>query len=63
MADLAALLPEAADPSPMSPSVIRPVRSRGATAAALKSEPVTEPARIPAMDRFLEGASRLRVVE
>jgi hypothetical protein len=45
--------------------VIRPVRHRGHTAAALKaiSEPSQEPARPATIDRLAAAANRLRLVD
>ena len=64
-AELAALLPDdEPEFEPVSPTVIRPVRLRGNTAAALKAapQPATS-ARAPVFDRFVAAAARLRVVE
>ena len=62
--ELAALLPPPEPAAPMTPRVIRPVRTgRAAVAAALAPEPVEESPRTAAFDRFLSGAARLRAVE
>jgi transposase InsO family protein len=62
---LAAMLPDYADEGAVpEPKVVRAIRSRGPTAAALK--PVSQAAQAPAqpaiLDAFLNGVSRLRVV-
>nr|WP_232479612.1 transposase domain-containing protein [Sphingomonas sp. TX0522] len=64
---LAAMLPaygDEAQPAP-TPSVVRPVRHRGQTAAALKSiaAPAVVPQFAPVDDRFVNAMARLRVVE
>ncbi|RIA44073.1 Mu DNA-binding protein [Hephaestia caeni] len=63
---IAALLPDYADESdPPAPAVVRPVRHRGQTAAALKpvSEPASAPAQSAFMDKFSTAVSHLRLVE
>ena len=63
---LAALLPDHIDEAPApAPTVVRPVRHRGQTAAALKLDPVTttEPGQIAAIDRFAAATARLRLVQ
>lgn len=63
---LVALLPDYADESPIpEPRVVRPVRPRGHTAAALKPilEPSHEPARPATIDRLAAAANRLRLVD
>jgi putative transposase len=61
-ADLAAMIPDHDDetPAPM-PSVLRPVRHRGLTAAALKRD-AAELASPSFIDRFSEAERRLRIV-
>lgn len=65
-AEIAAMIPEYEDetPAPVA-SVVRPVRHRGQTAAALKAEhhPVPEPVGRAVIDRFAAATARLRVVE
>ncbi|WP_425230232.1 transposase domain-containing protein [Sphingomonas sp.] len=62
---LAAMLPDHEDEAPIAPpTVIRPVRHRGQSAAALQALP--EAAGAPStqvIDRFARAAARLRVVE
>jgi putative transposase len=63
---LAAMLPDYADePALPEPRIVRPVRSRGNTAAALKEAPraVQEPSENALIDRLAAAASRLRLVE
>lgn len=64
---LAAMVPAYEDETaPPAPAVIRPVRHRGNTAAALKAAPIAEqaPASIAFIDRFVAADERrLRVVE
>jgi len=64
--ELARMMPALPDEGPApAPSVIRPVRHRGATAAALKaaSSAVSEPSQTHVMDRFAAAAERrLRLV-
>ncbi|MES2753131.1 MAG: transposase domain-containing protein [Pseudomonadota bacterium] len=65
-ATLAAMMPDYADEAPIAPpSVVRPVRHRGMTAAALKpvSEAAQRPQSAPVIDRIAAAAARLRVVE
>lgn len=71
-AEIAALLPaEPEDAAPISPVVIRPVRHRGQTAAALKAAPAfahdhqEQVSRHAVMDRFAAAAtaSHLRLIE
>lgn len=63
---IAAMLPSYEDEEPIAePTVIRPVRARGVTAAALKTDTQAEhtPAQPAVIDRFTAGVARLRVVE
>lgn len=64
---LAAMMPDHLDEAPAPvPSVIRPVRHRGQTAAALKSLPIAsqDPLKTAVIDRFAAAAERrLRIVE
>ena len=63
---LAAMLPAYEDEAPPpEPSVIRPVRPRGAVAVALKPIPqdAPAPAEAASIDRFTAGVGKLRVVE
>ncbi|WP_454887857.1 transposase domain-containing protein [Sphingomonas oryzagri] len=63
---LAELLAEPATPAPLPEAgVVRPVRHRGQTAAALKpiQQAVAEPAAPSFIDAFTAGTARLRVVE
>jgi putative transposase len=65
---IAALLPDHPDEAePPVPTVIRPVRHRGATAAQLRPVPASEaretPLNTPFIDRFSTAAARLRVVD
>jgi putative transposase len=60
--DLAAMMPDYEDEGTApSPTVLRPVRHRGLTAAALKPEP-TETASAAFIDQFTAAERRLRVV-
>jgi transposase InsO family protein len=67
--ELARLIPAHDDeqPEPLQPTIVRPVRHRGMTAAALKSAPVATPTAAPAptpmIDRFAQAVRHLRVVE
>ena len=65
---LAAMLPDDVDGSaPVVPSVVRPVRHRGQTAAALKATPVSTPlsdsAQPAVIDRLVAATARLRIVD
>ncbi|WCT72080.1 transposase domain-containing protein [Sphingomonas naphthae] len=61
---LAALLPVQVDEMPVTePSIIRPVRRRGQTAAALKPALDAAPALTTHIDTFAAGISRLRLVD
>ncbi|MEO5774909.1 MAG: transposase domain-containing protein [Sphingomicrobium sp.] len=62
--DLAAMLPahEDEEPVPM-PTVLRPVRHRGQTAAALKHAQADEQPNPSFMDRFSDAVPRLRIVD
>lgn len=71
-ADVAALLVDHPDEEPVpEPKVIRPVRHRGQTAAALKPIPVLDALQAAPgatvnpdfIDRFASGTARLRIVE
>jgi len=63
-ARIAAMLPNAATEDLPEPSVIRPVRHRGQTAAALKSAPSPRrQADTEFMTDFMSGVRKLRVVE
>jgi putative transposase len=61
---LAAMIPDHEDEAPIAPTIVRPVRHRGQTAAALKSvpQPISTPVTTVA-DRFARATTRLRVVE
>lgn len=64
--ELAAMMPDHADEAPLpAPTVVRPVRHRGQTAAALKPIPAPSqrPSITPVIDRFASAAARLRVIE
>lgn len=64
-AAIAALLPDHPDEAPIAPpAVIRPVRHRGQTAAALKpvSEADQAPLNNPVIDRLADFTERLRIV-
>ncbi len=63
---LAAMLPaELDDGAPVVPAVVRPVRHRGQTAAALKVAPTpsAHPLTNPAIDRIARAATKLRIVD
>ncbi|MDE0880703.1 MAG: transposase, partial [Sphingomonas bacterium] len=61
---LTAMMPDYQDEiEPIEPSVVRPVRHRGQTAAAIRTAPVSRPSQNLVIDRFAAAASRLRVVE
>lgn len=64
---LAAMMPDHADETEVpEPRVVRPVRSRGQTAAALKptrQEVERAPAQPLLIDRFAAAANRLRIVD
>nr|WP_277924246.1 transposase domain-containing protein [Sphingomonas sp. CROZ-RG-20F-R02-07] len=65
-ATLAAMMPAHPDETPdLVPSVVRPVRHRGQTAAALKhlSSVAEAPVTTPVIDRFAAAAARLRIVD
>lgn len=61
---LTVALPDYVDEiEPITPSVVRPVRTRGNTAAALKAAPARPaPAASPVIDRFAAAAAKLRIV-
>lgn len=66
VSEMAALLAEPTAPAPTpEPSVVRPVRHRGQTAAALKPIPQADAAPVvPSfIDDFAAGVARLRIVE
>lgn len=63
-AELAAMIPDHLDPTPVPATVFRPVRHRGQTAAALKAVP--EPSQAPLntpIDRFARAAAKLKLVD
>lgn len=61
---IAAMLPAYTDESELpEPQVIRPVRHRGQTAAALKPVPHATPSNDQFMDQFSAGMTALRLVE
>ena len=70
-AELAELMPApSAEPEPLAPTIIRPVRRRGSAAAALQVESPSKPARTSILDRLADGFERpasahphLRLVE
>ena len=64
-ATIAAMIPDHPDETPLPASVVRPVRHRGQTAAALKLAPVPadSPIVTPVIDRLAAAASRLRLVD
>jgi hypothetical protein len=60
------MMPDYADEAPAPvPSVVRPVRHRGQTAAALKVAPAPQSTPDPyaVIDRFAAATRRLRVVD
>jgi putative transposase len=62
--DLAAMMPDHEDEADLpQPAVLRPVRHRGMTAAALKAAPAAEQTNPSFIDRFTAGVAQLRVVE
>jgi putative transposase len=62
--DLAAMIPDHEDETDLpQPAVLRPVRHRGMTAAALKAAPAAEQTNPSFIDRFTAGVAQLRVVE
>jgi putative transposase len=61
--DLAAMIPDHEDEGPVPmPSVLRPIRHRGLTAAALKAD-APEQNNPSFIDRFAAGVGQLRIVE
>ena len=64
-ATLAAMIPEHEDEAPIAPTIVRPIRHRGQTAAALKVAPLATPQRAATAvtDRLARATARLRIVE
>lgn len=63
-ADLAAMMPDYSDEGPVpQPVVLRPVRHRGMTAAALKPDAQDTAPAPNFIDRFSTGMGQLRIVE
>lgn len=67
--EVAALSPVVVEPYLPEPTVVRPVRHRGNTAAALKplseaiQPPLNEPRKISAMDRMQAAHTKLKIVD